>query len=148
MGRGGGQPDHVEQRAAAHPDHVGVAVNMVAINLRMNLRNVKIGVLRALAALDDDGRADQGQGIGVRGEIIFDPARQPRLGLRQRFVQDEKHFVRTNGFGAAQGRSQDQVGRIERGLSEINSQPVADLDGSLDEGHQAEFAGGTGDWRA
>src|SRR5436190_16437324 len=42
MGRRGSQTNHVEQRPAAYANHVGVAVNMVAINMGMDFGNVKV----------------------------------------------------------------------------------------------------------
>ena len=57
--RGGGQARHVEDRAAADGDDVGLAVDVIPVDVRVNLRDVKVGIFGALAALDYKGRTDQ-----------------------------------------------------------------------------------------
>ena len=59
MRRGGGQSDHIEDGAAAHRDNVGMAIDMITIDVRMNLRNVEIGILGAFTSFDNKRRTDQ-----------------------------------------------------------------------------------------
>lgn len=80
------EADHIQQRAAPHAEQVGVAVNVIAVNLRVDFRDVEVGVFHPLAALDDDGRADQLERIAVDGEVVGDGPFQSGLRLRERFV--------------------------------------------------------------
>ena len=68
----GGKPGDIEQGAAANGQHVRMAVNMKSLDLRMNFRDVKVGVLGAFATLDDQGRADEFEVFRGGGEIRFD----------------------------------------------------------------------------
>ncbi len=55
----GGQPDDVQERAAANAQKVGVTVQVIARQMGLEFRDMKVGVFDALAALEDDGRTDE-----------------------------------------------------------------------------------------
>jgi hypothetical protein len=92
MGGSRGEADHVEQGAAPDRNDVGMPVDVEAVDLRMNFRNVKIGVFCALAPFDHDGRTDKVQ-FRISGEIGFDLAAQKGLGLSEAFVDDHENGV-------------------------------------------------------
>ena len=50
MGGGCCQAHHIEQRSASDPNHVGMAIDVVSIDMRMNVREMKVGIFGALAA--------------------------------------------------------------------------------------------------
>ena len=103
------QTDHVQNRAAADRDDVGVAVDVIAVDVRMNFRDVKVGILRALAAFDDKRRTDQLQGFGEGGEVRFDVAAQ--LGLRpgQGFIENDERLVLRFLLAAGQRVAQHRI---------------------------------------
>ena len=74
-----------QQRAAADRDQIGMAVDVKAVDMRMDFGDVEVGVLGALAALDDNGRADQPQARGTDFSEVGVPTSrgQTRLSLNQ-----------------------------------------------------------------
>jgi len=56
-GGGGSEADHIQQGPAADADDVGMAVDVVAVDLGMDFGNVKIRVFCAFAAFKNDGAA-------------------------------------------------------------------------------------------
>ena len=59
MGGRRGQSDQVEQRATANSDHVGMPIDVVAIDVRLNIRDVEIGVFDPFASFQNYWRTDQ-----------------------------------------------------------------------------------------
>ena len=92
MRRGSGETDHIEKCTTADRDDVGMAIHVETIDLRMNFGDVEIRIFCALAAFDDDRRANEME-FWMRGEIFFDAADEERLGLRERFVDDHDGFM-------------------------------------------------------
>ena len=70
-----------------------MAVDVIAVDVRMNLRDVKVGILRALAPFDDKRRTDQLEGFGEGAEVGFDVAGQLGLCPAQRFIEHDKCLV-------------------------------------------------------
>lgn len=132
MGGGRSQADHVEKGAAADADDVGVAVDVVAIDLGMDFGDVKVGVLGALAALDDHGLGDEAELFGVGGEIDFDVACEVGLGVGEGFVEDDEDFV-TAFLGAVDHHvAEEGVFGIEHAVGEMDLVAKTDLNGAFD----------------
>ena len=53
MRRRRGETGHIQERAPAHRDQIGVAVNVVPVNLRMDFVDELRGIFGAFTALDD-----------------------------------------------------------------------------------------------
>ena len=136
MRRCRGQPDHVEDRAAADGDDVRVAVNVITINVRMNFRDMEVRVLGALAALNDKGRTDQSQQARKSGEVAFDVPRQRRLRPGQRFIEHHKHLVLFLALAVGQHLFERQVCRVKDASREQDAVTIADLNCALNNGHR------------
>ena len=80
MSSGGSQAYHIEQRAATDCDDVTVSVDVVHLDFRMDFRDVKIGVFRALTALELHGVADESQAVVVSLEVRQNKIDQVGLG--------------------------------------------------------------------
>src|SRR6266850_1530883 len=84
------QAHHVQQRASAYANHVGMAIDMMTINPRMNLRYMEIGGFRPLTALNNKWRTDQIEAIAMPGEVGFNLVHQTRLGLGKRLIHHDQ----------------------------------------------------------
>src|SRR5258708_39623786 len=135
MGGGSRESGHVQQCAAANSDDVRMAVNVVAVNVGMDFGDVKIGVLGALAAFDDERGTDQFE-AGRRGaEISLDLRAQPGLGLSEGFVHHYQDGMGTAGSAVGKNVVQERIGRGEDVLGEKHPEFKPDLDGSLNDRH-------------
>ena len=91
--RGGrGETGDIEQCAAADGNQVRMPVNMIPVDLRMDFRDVNGGIFGALTALNNQWRANQFYIVGVGGKVIFDPACQIRLCLREGFIENNERL--------------------------------------------------------
>jgi hypothetical protein len=134
MSGSGGKADHVEQRAAADGDEIGVAVDVEAVDLRMDFGDVEIGIFGALAAFDNDWRTDQMQAGAPGGEIEFNVFCQFWLGDRERFVEHDQSFNACAAF-AGEHVFEERVIRREHLMREVHAVLEADFDCALDGRH-------------
>src|SRR5262249_45085090 len=68
MRGGGGEAGHVEQRTATNGNDVAMAIKVIAINVRMNFRDVEVGIFRPFAAFDDERRANELEAVRRMGK--------------------------------------------------------------------------------
>ena len=92
MGCGRGQPRHVQQRPAPHRQQIGMAVDVVTVDVRLDFRNVKIRILEPLASLQNDGRGGQLGARPKRREMRFNAVGKIRLRGGQPFVHHHQNF--------------------------------------------------------
>src|SRR5713101_7020892 len=71
---------------------------------------------------------------------------QPRLRLRQRFIQHDQRFVDQIWFRAGKHSFEGRVGRIKNILREMHPKFVTDLDRALDERHNKNLRAWTLDF--
>ena len=134
--RGGrSEADHVEERAAADRDDVGMAIHVKAIDVRMNFGNVEIGILGAFAAFDNDGRADQVE-FGISGEVAFDATDKEWLRLRERFVDHHDDFMARALSAFRHDVAEQIVCGGEDAFGEVHLVAITHLYGSLDARHK------------
>ena len=112
-----------------------MAVNMVAINVRMNFGDVKVGILGAFAAFDDERRGNELQRVAVSGKIFLDLLGEVRLRLREGFIKDQEDFFDLAGFIARQRLLQNEIGGIEDVVGKEHAQIVVDPDRFSYNGH-------------
>ncbi len=110
-----------------------MAVDVVALDLRMDFRDVKIGGLGPFAAFQDEGRANQIQLVAKPGEMVFDQLRQfgPRRG--QRFVQHHQDLGDTRRVG--QDRLQKGIGRVKHAARKMDAKFKLNAKGANYAGH-------------
>jgi hypothetical protein len=113
-----------------------MTVDMVAINMRVDFRDVEIGIFGSLAAFYDEWRTHQREAIIMRFEIGLDAPGEIGLGVGKGLIEDDQSFVRKLALIGMQGIFQNQVDGIENALREVNPQFVVDLNRSLDLGHK------------
>ena len=101
---------------------------MMAIDPRMNFRDVEIRILRPLAALNNKRRTDQIEAIAMLREVSFDLRRQARLGLGERLIHHHQGFMNHLRLIIDENFFQHRIGGTENVLSEMHSQSVTDLD--------------------
>src|SRR6267142_1837049 len=130
------QTHDIQQCAAADSDHIRMPINMVAVQPRMNFRNVEVGVFRPLATFDYNWRTNQLKPFGVRLEISFDAARQIGLCSSQSFVQDHHDFMWAPVLLLIQNRFQNQIHWFEHIFRELHLQFVRNLKGAPYHGHK------------
>ena len=135
MRRRRSQPNHIQQCAAAHANDVRMAVHVMPINPGVNFRNVKVGILGPLAAFDDQRRTNKLYRIGLPFKKCGNLPGQVWLRFCQRFVEHNQHFLNRCRPAAIQYVPQDHIRGVENALSEVHSQLIAHLDGSLDDRH-------------
>jgi hypothetical protein len=134
MRGGGGEADHIQKSATANSDHIGMTVDVVTVDVRMNFRDVKIGILGALTAFDHERAADQLQSIRVGGEVVFDLAGQSGLSLREGFVEDQEDFFRLPRF-TGQRLFENEISGFEDVFGKVHTEVVADLNGFSHDRH-------------
>ena len=134
--RGGrGQPGHVQQCASADRDHVAVAVDVVHLDFEMNFRDVKIGVLRPLAALELHGVADKIQAFAVPVEVHPDLFGQAGLCSAQRLVPRHECPASSSVFVIGESLTERRVIRGKHISSEPHLMSVGHVDLSLTQAH-------------
>jgi hypothetical protein len=141
MGGGGGETGDIQKSAAADGDEVGMAVNVVAIELRLDFLDDEGRIFGGFAATDEEGRADELEAGGARVEIDFNQLFEFRLGLRESVVEDDEDFS-LGGIG--KGVSQDRIVGGEDILGEEDAQLPTDLDGTMNDRHSLNLKCG---WR-
>jgi hypothetical protein len=96
---------------------------------------VKVGVLGALAAFENQRRTDELETLRVRREVSFDLLRERWLSLGQRFIDDDERFVTFPCLAIEQNFFEERVGRIEHMVREMHLVAEAHLNGSLNSWH-------------
>src|SRR2546426_503433 len=87
--------------------------DLFSLEVRMDLRDVKVGILRALAPFDDKRRTDQLQGFGEGGEVGFAVAGQLGLRTGQRFIEHDERLVLLFLLSVGQCVAQHEIGAIK-----------------------------------
>ena len=108
---------------------------MITVDLRMDFRDVEIGILGAFPTFNDHRRANQLEIGGIGRKISLDLPRQIRLRLGQRFVQHYQCFMGKLAIGGLQHIFQNGVERFEDMLREMHPELVTDLDRTLNQRH-------------
>ena len=132
---GGGQTDHVEQCPASDAHHVTVPVDVVYLNFRLNLRDVKVRVFRTFASLELHRFTDEMQPVFSLGAVRLDLFDQIRLCTAQGFVHHDQHLVRAVGLSVDERVAKHVITRLEQPLGKKDLMPVTDFDLSLDNVH-------------
>ncbi len=118
MAGGGGKAGDVQHGAAADGDEIGMAVNVMTMQVAEQIGDERDGIFRGLTAGDEQRRADELQTIGVRGKIFFDLAFQFRQCLGERIFEDDHRTMRAV---AGQRVHQRQIVRREDILGEADT---------------------------
>src|SRR5262249_16194439 len=128
MGGGRREPNHVEQRAAADSDDIGVSVDVMPIDSRLDLGYMEIVVLGAFAALNDKRRTYKVETMCMRGKICFYLFKQGGVRLGEGLIEDDQGFVNRAGFIIDENVFEQRICAAENILSEVHTQSVTDLD--------------------
>ena len=126
MRRGRGEADHVQQCAAADGDDVGLPIDVMAIDMRMDFGDMKIRILGAFTAFDDERAAHEFHRVRVSGEIFLDLAREHRLGLRHGFIKDQQDLFHLAG-PIGQRLLEREIRSFENMIGKEHPQVIADL---------------------
>src|SRR5262249_11200680 len=110
-------------------------VNVIAIDLGMNFRDVEIRILCALASLDDNRTGHKLDSIGMGREIAFDLGCKLRLSLSEGLIHDYQHFCRCCSFRTTQNVPQDWIRGAKDVFREMDLQMIADLNGTFNPRH-------------
>jgi hypothetical protein len=113
-----------------------VAVNVMPVNLGVQIRDEGRRIFGAFAAAKKQRRADEANRLCVRGKIIFNLVFQSWQGLGERVFQHDQRLARA---GVRERVAQHEVVRRKNIFGEENAQLPADLNGTLDDGH--DFSG-------
>ena len=134
MGRGGGQAHHVQQRAATHANEVGMAVDVVAVHLRLHFADVEVGILGAFAAFHHHWFTNQIQAVRMRFEISVYLREQGGLRLGQRFVHHDQRLARLALLAVHQRIAQRGILSIKHILREQHLMAPIHRNGALNPG--------------
>src|ERR1700719_3902055 len=107
----------------------------------MDFGDVEVGILGALTALDDEGRADEFEAIGS-GEILLHVRRQLGPGLGKGFIKHDHDTVDTPGTAAEEDLVQKRIGRRKNVPREKHPELETNLNGALNGRHHFILA----DW--
>jgi hypothetical protein len=111
-----------------------MTVDMMPVDLRLDFRDMKIGILYALSALKDDGGTDQPRGVGKFSEIAFDLRSQGGLALMQGFVEDHQDLRHLSGL-SHERFFQYGITQPENVSGEENPVLKGHRNGPFDQGH-------------
>src|SRR3954471_7182259 len=134
MAGGGSQPNQVKESAASDRDYIGVPVDVITIDMRLNIRNMKIRVLGPLAPFEDHRRADQQKSRTVT-EIAFDFAGELRLRVFERLIDDHEDFRNHGSIAIEHHIAEQRIARAKHIARKIDPMPETDLYSALDTGH-------------
>src|SRR5258705_6843975 len=134
MGGGGSQADQVKESASSDRDYIGVPVDVITVDMRLNIRNMKIGVLGPLAPFEDHGRTDQQKPRTV-AEITFDFAGELRLGPIEGLIDDHQDFRHHRSIAIEHHIAEQRIARAKHIARKIDPMPETDLYSALDTGH-------------
>src|SRR5436190_24198395 len=112
-----------------------MTVDVMLLDVRLNLRHVKIGILHPLAAFDDHRRANEFQFSSIMSEIAFDTAGQQWLTLRKSFIHHDQRLGDDVALVQGEHLFEQIVVRAKNTTHEINTMAISQLNCSLDAGH-------------
>ena len=99
-----------------------MAVDVIAIDLGLDLRHVKVRILHALAAFEDHRRANQIQAVLMSAEPRANFRFKGRLCPLERFVQNDEH-LRLKGKGLPPLHGGARGSQLLRVVVEIPKKP-------------------------
>ena len=132
MGGGGGEAGDIEQRTAADGNEVGVAVNVVPVQVGLYFVDEDRRIFGVLAAADEERRPDELEAGGAHAEIDVNALFEFGLGLREGVIEEDEDLSRG---GIGEGVSQNRIIRGEDVFGEEDAQLPTDLDGAFNDGH-------------
>lgn len=138
--RRGRVTDGVLERAAADAQDERLAVQADVVHAALEVGDQRLVVLRGLASLHHDRLGDEGDPIGVRGEVVADPVDEPRPGGQDLRLDDGEDPVAPPRLALGEGGDERRVGRVEQVAREVDDVP--ELDGeALDVDGRARAVG-------
>ena len=128
VGCGGGQPSYIQKGPAAHRHQIGVAVEVMAVDLRVDFGNVEIGIFEAFPSLEHDGKGHQLEAVGHFSEAAIHHTGKLRLRRLQAFIQNDQNFRFSSCGFRHEHLPQHRVGGMEEVLREIDGVLESELD--------------------